>query len=226
MPRRNEKLFLSLWALPLLLLAAPLSVVHAVSSSSSQTVKLTVPLRANRIDNFTMDDPVRGNGTEQNPYVTYADSLDLEIALVGTGTLVVTDGDGNVIYTYVKTTADAEMVNVPADLADGIGLYNFTATYSNTDNPSDIYSARTIFVQYATTPIVPPPVNPPGGDGDGGSGPGTPTTGVLYVGGRAFLVRDLSLVAAAAAVIFAALAVVGLQRSKIGKSGVTKERKS
>lgn len=174
--------------------------VSAVASSSwDQTIRISVPLRDTLID-FTMVDATNGDGSETNPYQTYTSSISLSVTIAGAGEIVVTDTAGNVIYTYTKTSSGTQTLTFTTNLTNGVGLYELTATFTDLDNPSNIYGSKSIFISYLATPII--PIIP---------APSAPDTGIVYIGDKAFLVRDFGIIIVGVGIIVS-LVVVSMKK--------------
>jgi hypothetical protein len=165
----------------------------------SQTIQLSTPA-TNAVISLELSSSLSGAGTSADPYLTRNSHITLQASLVGAGRLVLTDQSGATVATYDKTTNSAEEIPFNLNLNNGVGDYNFTATYYHLDDPALIWNIAQIFVHYAATPIIPtPPADlPDTGNMD------SPNTGwgYLYINGYAVPTRDVIILTA----LFAAFA--------------------
>ncbi|MDR0887290.1 MAG: hypothetical protein LBM97_01215 [Candidatus Nomurabacteria bacterium] len=153
----------------------------ANSTSFDQTVQLTIPLRE-KIVTFAPKNPSGGNGSLDNPYITKSSNLPLIVTVAGPGIITITDREGNVVYTFTKTTATTDTFDFSSVLSHGIGNYEFTATFTDSSDPNTIYDVVSIYVDYQATTII---------------GPDAPNAGVIYIGDHAFLAHDFVIIFAA-----------------------------
>lgn len=178
---------------------APNSIFAEASSSWDQTIELSVPLRDKLVD-FILNGSVSGDGSAANPYQTYTSDISLSITVAGAGEVVVTDAARNVIYTYTKTSSGTETFTFTNVLSNGVGSYELTATFTDLSDSNNIYDSKSIFLSYLTTPII--------------LNPASPSTGVMYLGNRAFLVQDLSIIAVFSALIVTTVAITVRKKTR------------
>ncbi|MCL2094590.1 hypothetical protein FWH13_00500 [Candidatus Saccharibacteria bacterium] len=182
-----------------------LSLAGSYVSGLDQTIEIVNPAHGGspdeRIISFAMQGSKGGDGSIIAPYISYVNSVELSLTAAGIGQITVTDDLGHAVYSFAKTTADPEDLTFTMPLDRGVGLYEVTAVFSSLDDPQIVYGINRIYINFSPTTIIPePPSNAPG-------------TGMLYVGDRAYLKRDVYITVGFATVL-ATLAFVTLGASK------------
>ena len=194
-----RKLVFAVMALIGLGMAVSYDAPVAASPSWDQTVEIAVPLRE-RIMDFVVEGAASGDGSEANPYPTYTSNISLALTVNGPGEIIVTDGHGNVIYSFDKTSSGSETFTFNNALSDGVGEYGLTATFVDLYDPNVVYDSKTIYVSFLPTSI--------------GTVPEAPDTGVLYLGERAFLVRDVSFMLSVVSAVVIIFLITRVNRSR------------
>jgi hypothetical protein len=188
------------------------------STSWNQKVEVSVAAHEQTV-NFVATG-LNGDGTSSNHYITYNAANTVQLQAAGVGLVVITDQDGNVLYTFNKTDSALATLAADINLPSGVGLYELTAYIIDpTADPNDladpsntitVYDSKSIFMDYRATPITPfpPDTTDPGT-------PGVPSTGsYLYIGGYAIATSSILFYLAVITVL--ATAVVAMRR-KIAK---------
>jgi len=188
-----RKALIVITALSCLVMCGVRDASAAVTSSWDQNIEVTVT-ESHKLLAFSMRNPVGGIGTELNPYTTFLATVPLNLTAAGVGDLIITDDGGNELWYFTKTSLTTDNLIATVSLLNGLGLYELTATFVETGNPSVVYDTLSIFVKFLETTI---PTMPPA----------TPETGIIYIGDRAFLVRDFAMVIGAGAIIAVAVMV-------------------
>ncbi len=164
------------WLIVALLAIMPvLGVVHAqpaIASTTTDTTIITANVEGESITNLTV------NG-EANNVVTYNSPVHISFQAVGEGLIEITDQDGNVLFTFDKTTPGLETIETDLNLP-AIGTYVLTVSIAGVTNDA----SQSITVDYRALPIIPPGPSEPGSPGGGNIG--SPSTGwMIYVNGYA-----------------------------------------
>jgi len=150
-----------------------IAVAHGESRANAAWHQVTVrPITCDCIIKFVPEQPLAGSGTAADPYVAYNSHVPIVVGVAGAGLVTIEDQNGNVLYSYNKTSTGYEELIAPIELLDGLGLYELTVKLDGVEalGPNVI---SPMFIDYRMLPIEPP---------------GPPDTGVLghlYVGGYA-----------------------------------------
>jgi hypothetical protein len=196
------------WLIIALLAATPaLGIVVSQSASAATTTDSTTiiaNIEGENIGNLTV------NGVA-NHVATYNSLIHVSFQALGEGPIEITDQDGNILFTFDKTTPGLETINADINLP-AIGTYVLTATITGATNTV----SQSITVVYQALPIVPPGPGEPGGPGS----PGSPSTGwMIYVNGYAIPVVGILLWLMSLAIIsYLIFLVVRNRRTRRAKS--------
>jgi len=166
------------WLLIALLALAPV-LANAVSQPvMATTTATTTPINATVEGENIFNLKVNGNSGSVE---TYNATNHVSFDVMGAGQIELTDQDGNVLYSFDKTSTGLETINTDVTFP-AIGTYVLTATVTGQTNTG----SQSITVTYKTLPIIPPGPGPtePGSPGEPGA-PNTGWLGVIYVAGYA-----------------------------------------
>lgn len=148
----------------------------------TQTVSLTVQGSLTATINIISVDDVDNPTTIE----TYNSHITMELEITGEGAVSVWDQNGNLLFTYDKTTPGTEIIPVEFDLIGNPGTYIITASIL----ASDGIASDQVTIIYKSIPI--PPVPPtPGPGGDEGGVPGAPGAGYWFINGYAVPLKGL-----------------------------------
>jgi len=92
------------------------------SSEPAEAADVSVSVQVERCDCIVVFRPSQsllGAGTQGNPFVVEGNKTELTVGVNGVGTITITDENGNVLFTYVKTTEGYEEIAVHLTLPDG-----------------------------------------------------------------------------------------------------------
>ena len=92
------------------------------SSQPAEAADVSVSVRVERCDCLVVFRPSQslpGAGTPGDPYVVEGNKVELTVGVNGVGTITIVDENGNVLFTYVKTTEGYEDIAVHLTLTDG-----------------------------------------------------------------------------------------------------------
>ncbi len=126
----------------------PTSPASAVSAM--QTVEVVVPEHHSLALAFVKP---------SDNYQTASDNFEVKLLAKGIGIIKITDQNGNVLWTYNKTTESEEILTAPIKLVGNPGRYILTASLTSSDaSPSSVLAELT--VTYIATNVIPPIVPP------------------------------------------------------------------
>ena len=142
----------------------------ATATSATQEINVTVAQTPVAI---AIDSPA---ANADGGFSTKNSDFEMTLTVSGTGTIVIRDQNGEILWTFVKTTNGSETLTAPISLVGNPGEYVLTATMTSAGDPSET-AVATLKVVYEATNLVPSPL--------------PPNTGYVRVFGRAVSVNQI-----------------------------------
>jgi hypothetical protein len=105
-------------------------------SGRAEAVSTTVEARVEQCDCLVRFFPAAqlpGSGTASDPFVVKNTKVDVKVGVNGVGLITIEDEDGNVLFTYNKTTEGYEEILAHVELQDEIGDHYLIAKLDGDD---------------------------------------------------------------------------------------------